>query len=50
MVNILCQRSAIDAAIASIVVAADGGANRILDMGASADPDCVSNAVTFADT
>ena len=47
--NTLCQRRVIDAGIASIVVAADGGANRILDMGTSEDQDRVSDAVTVAD-
>ena len=48
--NTLCQRRVIDAGIASVVVAADGGANRILDMGTSGDQESVSNAVTVADT
>ena len=35
--------------IANIVVAADGGANRILDMENAGDPDCVSEAITVPD-
>ncbi len=35
--------------IANIVVAADGGANRILDMENTGDPDCVSEAITVSD-
>ena len=48
-VNISCQRRIIDAKIANIVVAADGGANRILDMENAGDPDCVSEAITVSD-
>ena len=47
--NILCQRQIIDAEIANIVVAADGGANRILDMENAGDLDCVSEAITVSD-
>lgn len=46
--NILCQRRAIDAEIANIVVAADGGANRILDMENAGEPDRVSEAITVS--
>ena len=46
LVNILCQRRVIDAEVAKIVVAADGGANRIFDMENAGDPDRVSEAVT----
>ena len=45
-VNILCQRRIIDADIANIVVAADGGANRMLDMENAGDPSRVSEAIT----
>ena len=45
--NILCQRRAIDAEVANIVVAADGGANRIFDM---ENADRVSEAVTVSDS
>ena len=43
--NILCQSRVIDAEVANIVVAADGGANRIFDMENAGDPDRVSEAV-----
>lgn len=48
--NILCQRRVIDAEVANIVVAADGGANRILDMENAGDSDRVSEAVTVCDS
>ena len=48
-VNILSQIRVIDAEIANIVVAADGGANRILDIKNAGDPDCVSGALTVSD-
>ena len=48
--NILCQRRVIDAEVANIVVAADGGANRIFDMENAGDPDRVSEAVTVYDS
>lgn len=47
-VNILCQRRIIDAETAQIVVAADGGANRVLDIKDAEDPDCVSEAITVS--
>ena len=46
----LCQRRIIDAEIATIVVAADGGANRIFDVENAGDTDCVSEAITVADS
>lgn len=46
----LCQRRIVDAEIATTVIAADGGANRIFDMENAGDTDCVSEAVTVADS
>ena len=48
--NILRQRRIIDAEIANIVVAADGGANRILDMENAGEPDRVSKVITLFGT
>ena len=45
-VNIWCRRRIIDPKIANVVVAADGGANRILDIENAGDPSCVSEAIT----
>ena len=48
-VRISCISGAKDASltqkIANIVVVADGGANRILDMENAGDPSCVSGAI-----
>ena len=49
LIKVLCQRRVIDAEIAKIVVAADGGANRIIDIKDAGDPDCVSEAITVSD-
>ena len=50
VVNVLCQRYDIDAELANTVVAADGGANRILDIKNAKDPNCVSDAVSVPDS
>ena len=45
-VNNWCRRRIIDSKTANVVVAADGGANRILGIENARDPSCVSEAIT----